>query len=106
MLSEDVSDVLSDLVILELPDVVADVLSDLVTVELPDVVPVVLSNDEGVSRACVVLGNLKVVSRLEVEVESEVECRVEDDVDREIEVLERIDESVLPLAVRDPQLYP
>jgi malonyl CoA-acyl carrier protein transacylase len=85
------------------------VLSELVTVELPDVVAVVLSNDEGVSRACVVEGNLKVVSRLEVDVESEVECREEereDDVDGGIEVLERTDESVLPLAVRDPQLYP
>lgn len=107
MLSEAVSDVLSDLVTVELLDVVAVVLSDLVTVELPDVVTVVLSNDEGVSRACVVEGNLKVVSRLEVDGESEAEeYREEDDVDEEIEVLERTDESVLPLAVRDPQLYP
>lgn len=101
------ADVLSDLVPVELPDVVAVVLSDLVAVELPEVVAVVLSDpDEGVSRACVVVGNLKVVSRLDVDVESEVECREEDDVDGEIEVLERRDESVLPLAVRDPQLYP
>jgi hypothetical protein len=66
---------------------------------------VVLSDDVGGARACVVVGNSKVVARLETEVEDgEEEAEVvgeveEDEVD---EVPGRIDESVLP-EVEDSQ---